>query len=86
MHQLPLPGKLNTATDVIDHLTEEVGNLIITENDNIYMTQEQFMATFGRAFPIALAEFLGRLGDSDPDLAVQLRRQFVTEEEERQAD
>jgi hypothetical protein len=79
------PGQLHTATDVIDYLTEQVGNLIITVNDDRFpISEAEFRAAFDRTFPIALEKFFARLDTVDPQFAAQLRRHFLAEEHERQ--
>uniref|UniRef100_UPI003F497D69 hypothetical protein n=1 Tax=Amycolatopsis sp. CA-290885 TaxID=3239925 RepID=UPI003F497D69 len=80
MRQLPANA---TATDVIDLLTEEVMNLVKEVNRGRQLTNAQYAAAFGRAFAETLPRFLASLRAHRPELAEQLQRQFVAEEEAR---
>lgn len=73
-------NRFQTATDVIDYLSEQATELIVRVNTKP-MSAAQFEATHARTFAALLPAFLDRMEQADPQAAQRLRRQFVTEME-----
>jgi hypothetical protein len=72
-----------TATDVIDLLSEQMMQFVTNVNSGRELTRAQFAAAFEHAFTTALPVFLDELEHDRPELASQLRTQFLQEQEAR---
>lgn len=70
-----------TATNVIDMLADKVFDTVTEVNEGRNLTKKQFADAFERAFAVALPTFLDKLENENPDLAAQLRTQYLTEQE-----